>query len=248
MRFLCLHGRATSAQQGTKIFELQTARIRQEFIEHEFVFLNGGIVLQSCDGSATVGSTDMGDGQCGFLGELTDVGQYQDLLHDLVEAVQTQGPFDGVMGFSEGGIVAATLLLEDVRRPFANFKCGILFSAAPPLDTDSLRAGIIRCLDPDKDKVSVFIPTAHIYSPREDDTSPTSTGAAARVCTSPLDKLWSDAGWTTPEQVHNSLVRLCANAEVFLHDEGHCVPGSRHHDALRGALRAINRTVESASG
>lgn len=173
--------------------------------------------------------------------------QYQDLLDGLVDAVQSQGPFDGIMGFSEGGIVAATLLLEDARRPFANFKCGILFSAAPPLDPDDLRAGIVRCLDPAKDGVSVHVPTAHIYS-HENGPTGTGTGTGIANVQSPLNKLWSEAGWSTPEQVHNSLARLCDNSQVFVHDHGHQVPGPRDHQALRGALRAINRTVESADG
>lgn len=176
----------------------------------------------------------------GFFGELTNVSQYQDLLDGLIDVVQIQGPFDGIMGFSEGGIIAATLLVEDARRPFANFKCAIFVSAATPLDPDRLRAGIVKCLDPARDGVSIHVPTAHIYS-RENGTS-----SIIGHAPSPLDKLWSEAGWRIPEEVHNSLVRICDNSQVFVHDHGHQVPGSRHRPALRGALRAINRTVESA--
>lgn len=168
--------------------------------------------------------------------------QHQNLLDGLVEAVQIQGPFEGVMGFSEGGVVAATLLVEDARRPFANFKCGILFSAAPPLDPDDLRAGIIRCLDPAVDGVSIHVPTAHIYS---HENSSTGTGFGFGNVESPLNKLWSDAGWSRPEQVHTSLARLCDKSQVFVHDHGHQVPGPRDRQALRGAFRAINRTIES---
>ena len=180
----------------------------------------------------------------GYFGELSDLNQYQDLLDGLVDAVQSYGPFDGVMGFSEGGIVAATLLVEDARRPFANFKCGILFSAAPPLDPDDLRAGIIRCLDPVRDGASIHVPTAHIFS--HENSPATGTGIASSV-QSPLIGLWSKAGWTTPEQVHNSLARLCDSSQVFVHDLGHQVPGPKNDQALRGALRAINRAIESAS-
>jgi hypothetical protein len=169
------------------------------------------------------------------------VSQYQELLDGLVQAVQRQGPFDGIMGFSEGGIVAATLLVEDARRHFANFKCGILFSAAPPLDPDDLRTGVVRCLDPAKDEVSIDVPTAHIYSHKD---GPGGTGIAN--VRSPLEKLWSDAGWNTPEQVHSSLAKLCSNRQVFVHDHGHQVPGPKDQEALRGTLRVINRTIESA--
>lgn len=177
-----------------------------------------------------------------------------------MDVVESQGPFDGIMGFSEGGIVAATLLLEDARRPFANFKCGIFFSAAPPLDPDDLRAGSVRSLDPVQDRVSVHVPTAHIYSPNTTTTatttSPNGTGAAGggggttttTQVESPLRTLWAEAGWTAPEQVHDALARLCDcdNRQVSVHDQGHQVPGPRDQKALRGALRAIDRTIKSA--
>lgn len=195
-----------------------------------------------CDGG------EWGYSQCGYLGELTDVGQYQDMLEDLAEEVTSQGPFDGVMGFSEGGIVAATLLLEDARRPFAGFKCGIFFSAAPPLDPDAIRAGAVRCMDPDTDGVALDVPTAHIYSCRNGPApSSTDTGGPA-IPRSPLETLWSERDWSSPGDVHGALVRLCDGGEVSVHDHGHQVPGTAHPEALRGALRAINRTLERTLG
>ena len=191
---------------------------------------------------------EWGSSQCGYLGELSDVGQYQDILEDLVEEVTSQGPFDGIMGFSEGGIVAATLLLEDARRPFAGFKCGIFFSAAPPLDLNGIRASTVRCVDPGKDGVSIRVPTAHIFSREVGPTAAgTDTGGPA-VPRSPLEKLWSEAGWNSPGEVHKALVRLCEGGEVFVHNLGHQVPGTEHPEARRGALRAIHRTLERSLG
>ena len=188
-------------------------------------------------------------GSYGYFGELRSVSQYQDLLDNLIVEIQIQGPFDGVIGFSEGGILAATLLVEDARRPFANFKCGVFLSAAPPLDPDAIRAGIVRCLDPDADGVTIHLPTAHIFSCEDGPACAHNTGAGdIGNPRSPLEKLWSEADWGTPEQVHYSLTRLCDSGEVFVHDLGHQVPGPRHGQALRGALRAINRTVERAIG
>nr|XP_036581026.1 EF-hand calcium-binding domain protein [Colletotrichum truncatum]KAF6789199.1 EF-hand calcium-binding domain protein [Colletotrichum truncatum] len=180
----------------------------------------------------------------GYFGDVTEVSQYQDLLEGLIDAVESLGPFDGIMGFSEGGIVGATLLLEDARRPFANFKCGIFFSAAPPLDPDALRDGIIGCLDPTADAAALsHVPTAHIYSHVKD-----TTGSGIANVQSPLHGLWVEAGWGTPEQLHGSLSRICGKSEVFVHDHGHRVPGSTDPQGLRGALRAIDRTIKSATG
>lgn len=198
---------------------------------------------------ATAADEDLFGGRYGYFAELTDVSQYQDMISGLIETVQSLGPFDGFMGFSEGGIIAATLLVEYARRPFTNFKCGILFSAAPPVDPDHLGTGVVRCLDPTKDGVSIHIPTAHIYS-HENDPTGHGSGAGVGIANvqSPLNRLWSEAGWGTAEQVHNSLAKLCSESQVYVHAHGHQVPGPRDHDALRGALRVINRTIESADG
>ncbi|RYP77655.1 hypothetical protein DL771_001023 [Monosporascus sp. 5C6A] len=196
--------------------------MRGDLVEHGFVFLNGGISGQPGNGNAAraaAAGEDPDGGLYGYLGEITDVSQYQDLLGGLVAVVQSRGPFDGIVGLPEGDIVAAALLLKDARQPFANFKCGILFSAAPPLDPDDLRAGIVRYLDPVKDAVS-----------------------------SPLNKLWAKAGWRAPEHLHSALARLCDKCQVFLHDHGHQVPGQRDHQALTETLRAIPRTIKSAEG
>ncbi|RSL47296.1 hypothetical protein CEP54_013469 [Fusarium duplospermum] len=221
------------------MFEMQTASIRKELAEHDFVFINGTIPMHRYPGEDDATACEVADDiKYGYLGELSEVSQYQDLLDGLIGVVQSQGPFDGIMGFSEGGIIAATLLLEDARRPYASFKCGILFSAAPPLDPDDLRQGHIRSLDPEKDGISIHIPTAHVYSHE--------VGTSQHV-QSPLSGLWAECGWIFPEHVHSSLARLCDNAEVFVHDRGHQVPGPRDYQELRGALRAINRTIERAS-
>ncbi|KAF9872900.1 hypothetical protein CkaCkLH20_09763 [Colletotrichum karsti] len=214
------------------------ARLREDLGEHHFEFLNGDIPIRMGDDETTAGENiDDDQDRYGYLGEPSDVRQYQELLDGLIDVVQSQGPFDGIMGFSEGGIIAATLLVEDSRRPFANFKCGIFFSAAPPLDPDDLAAGIVRSLDPAKDAVSIFIPTAHVYS----HESTTRTDVQ-----SPLQKVWAEIGWSTPEQVHSSLARLCDNRQVFVHDQGHQVPGQRDQQALRGTLRVIDRTIKTA--
>lgn len=187
------------------------------------------------------GGNPDGTAAYGYLANPVDVRQYQDLLDGFIDMVQSQGPFDGLMGFSEGGILAATLLLEDARRPFANFRCALLFSAAPPLDPDALRDGSIKCLDPAKDTtVSIHVPTAHVYSHIDDAVR---TGVPNLV--SPLYNLWAEKGWTTPEDVHGSLARLCEQPQVFVHDCGHRIPGSRDPQALRGMLRVVERTVGS---
>lgn len=144
------------------------------------------------------------------------------------------------MGFSEGGITAAMLLVEDARHPFAHFQCGIFFSAGPPLDPDVVRTGVLRCVDPSADGPIIRIPTAHFYGSNEDLPG-------LRVL-SPLHPLYTEV-WPEPdERLCDRLIDLCVpgSREIFEHDLGHAVPGEKSAKAMSGALRAIQRTIDRA--
>ncbi|KAI1105774.1 serine hydrolase FSH [Jackrogersella minutella] len=212
MRWLCLHGRGTSAQ----IFEMQTARIREALgRDHEFVFVNGTVPTDP-----DVGAEAIADEFFGYVAH--SVEQDQDLCDNMVEFVESQGPFDGIMGFSEGGTVAAMMLVEDARHgSFGGLKCAVFFCAAPPFDPDLVRSGVIKYTDPDVDGVLLTIPTAHI---------------------------WSQIAGADEIKVHQALSQLCDDQvrEIFLHDLGHDVPGSKSDKDLAGALRAIEHVIENA--
>ncbi|CAL5875103.1 uncharacterized protein PFLUO_LOCUS9407 [Penicillium psychrofluorescens] len=136
------------------------------------------------------------------------------------------------MGFSEGGTMAALLLIEDARHSFAGFKCGIFFSSAVPFDPDVVRTRHLRCIDPTIDGVVIHVPTAVIVE----------KNFARLRHLSPLDKLWPDD--------EEALVSICAESvrEVVRHDLGHHVPGSASStEGLTATLQAIERTIERAS-
>ena len=149
-----------------------------------------------------------------------------------MDCVRSQGPFDGVMGFSEGGIVAAMLLIEDARHPFVGFKCGIFFSAALPLDPDVVRTEVVRCINPDTDGVVLHLPTTLIVE----------ENLVRLRDRSPLAALWCQ------EDAQEALVQICDERlrEVVRHDLGHQVPGSKSMDGLLETLQAIERTIERA--
>ena len=77
------------------------------------------------------------------------------------------GPFEGIIGYSEGATVAATLILhEQVRKEEKGveptFKCAIFFAGWPPMDPKTYA----MVLSDESDR-SVDIPTCHIseFSP-----------------------------------------------------------------------------------
>ena len=83
-------------------------------------------------------------------------------LAHLYHIMEEDGPFEGIMGYSEGATVAATLLLHEQHR-FENlgiepmFKCALFFAGWPPLDPE-LETIVLA----DESELSITIPTCHI--------------------------------------------------------------------------------------
>ncbi|KAF4589671.1 serine hydrolase FSH [Ophiocordyceps camponoti-floridani] len=221
MRFLCLHGRGTDAD----IFKSQTARLREALgPEHEYVFVNGNVRARARAGLAA--DTTYGPQGRGFWPlDDADEERTRRVYHDMIAFIASRGPFDGLMAFSEGASVAATLLAElarpDSDEPIATFRCAVFFCGLPPLDLQLRKSGrAVRMLDPAVDGVAVRLPTAHI---------------------------WSGAGQVLPDAGRH-LAALCDpdTREELIHDLGHQVPGSRSEQGLRQTVRVIERTLERA--
>ncbi|KAL8795884.1 MAG: hypothetical protein Q9195_001764 [Heterodermia aff. obscurata] len=81
--------------------------------------------------------------------------------------IEEEGPFHGVIGASEGGSAAATVLLDQLGlarnhgHP-CTIQCGIFFVATPPLTE-----GGKGCLLSDNTDQRITIPTCHIYSEKD---------------------------------------------------------------------------------
>ena len=86
----------------------------------------------------------------------------QDALDYLYHIMETDGPFDGIIGYSEGATVAATLLLHEQRRFETHgvepmFKCGLFFAGWPPM-TPELDTIVLA----DESDLTITIPTCHV--------------------------------------------------------------------------------------
>ncbi|PFH62220.1 hypothetical protein XA68_14499 [Ophiocordyceps unilateralis] len=221
MRFLCLHGRGTDAE----IFKSQTARLREALgQEHEYVFVNGNVRARARAGLTP--DTAYGPQGLGFW-PLDDPDEHRTrrVYHDLVAFIASRGPFDGLMAFSEGASVAATLMTElarpDSQEPVPGIRCAVFFCGLPPLNLQLRQTDRpIALLDSAVDGVSVRVPTAHI---------------------------WSSAGQVLPDAGRH-LAALCDpdTREELIHDLGHQVPGSLSEKGLRQTVRVIERTLERA--
>lgn len=87
------------------------------------------------------------------------VGIALEYLHNIME---DEGPFEGVIGISEGASVAATLLIEDIqackaRQTRSHFRCGIFYIGAPAWWPDGTRAWLAE-----EHGQMIDLPTCHI--------------------------------------------------------------------------------------
>ena len=144
-------------------------------------------------------------------------------VKDLQEYVDADGPFDGIIGYSQGAALAATLLLQDqVDRPSQlqpRFKCAIFFAGGIPFSPVALRVGRVEYLDPAVDGQPIRIPTASIWGSNDVDFPGTSR-KLSQLC-----------------QTH-------CRAEV-IHNGGHVIPTLKG-DLLADVVDAFQRTVEKA--
>lgn len=141
--------------------------------------------------------------------------------------IEREGPYDGVIAFSQGGCLASTFIIHHIQqhpnKPLP-FKCAIFLSSITPADPAALQNGTIRFLQPG-----------------EADGQPLVTGLATTHIWGRNDNHWP--GMSEP------LYKLCdaQKRNSFLHDEGHAIPAARAKDAVVGCVRAIRRTLDRAA-
>ncbi|KAI9044724.1 uncharacterized protein KD926_011694 [Aspergillus affinis] len=106
MRFLCLHGQGTSSD----VLKTQIASLRYHLDatdSHEFDFIDGAVLWPPARGIREVFGDEVesfsyfDESAASILGAVVDLAQY----------IDTHGPFDGVIGFSQGAVLAATLII-----------------------------------------------------------------------------------------------------------------------------------------
>ena len=146
-------------------------------------------------------------------------------MNDLRAYVSAEGPFDGVIAFSQGSSLAAAFVLEQQMQA-ANegefqsspFRCAIFFSGRLPYTDEGARPlsgespkiptthGLIKCS------------TAHIWGSKDD---------------------------IEPGQARK-LSMLCWNKRrtVYVHQGGHEIPGPKSQDELTFSVHAIRRAID----
>ncbi|KAH8802507.1 serine hydrolase FSH [Xylogone sp. PMI_703] len=132
MRILCLHGRGSN----NDIFRMQTAGFRSLLDDFEFEFVEGR--MPHTEGNWSLHTKDFATSRLwGYYNPFDP----QDVLsaeHDILEIAEEEGPFDGILGYSQGGTLAAqSILRHQEENPYATpdelpFRFGIFFNSSTP--------------------------------------------------------------------------------------------------------------------
>ncbi|KIX09417.1 uncharacterized protein Z518_00497 [Rhinocladiella mackenziei CBS 650.93] len=164
MRVLCLHGMGTNAG----IFETQTEIFRNLLPKHlDFEFFDADHEIEAADG---VGDIFPGPYTCWYpVPTNTNV---QDAHHFVWDVIEQEGPFDAVMGFSQGAALAASVILthriEHPREP-APFKLAVFICGSLPYCLDDKRGVDVASL------FAQYSPSGEVdfikYRPTSDDGS-----------------------------------------------------------------------------
>ncbi|CAG8424849.1 unnamed protein product [Penicillium salamii] len=158
MHFLCLHGAGTNGD----ILELQTGGLYQKFSEdgHRFTYVNGSQPAKVED--ELEGLVDGPFFNHYSRGESPGATVMEAFQHTraIIEAQKATGdPFEGVLGFSQGAGLAASMIVHHSRTRPAEpplFRVAVFICGAAPWEPSGLER-LVR-----KDDYPLKIPTANI--------------------------------------------------------------------------------------
>ncbi|KAJ5787578.1 hypothetical protein N7457_002568 [Penicillium paradoxum] len=177
MRFLCLHGGGTNRE----IFEIQTGGLRQQLEKHghRFEFMNGKMSAKVEEGKIAIYIHDPADINPANVHRNTELegvvdgpfynhysrGAYPassvlDAFDHTQRFIAEHGPFDAVMGFSQGAALAASLIIHHNRTRPAEpplFRAAVFICGAAPWESSGQQQ-----IEPKPDTYPIAIPTANI--------------------------------------------------------------------------------------
>ncbi|KAM0163277.1 hypothetical protein ACHAQE_003391 [Botrytis cinerea] len=166
MHFLCLHGWGTNSE----VLESQLRAIRYELGDgHTYDYVDGMVpatIAKEIEGIFP--KTDE------YFTYFNDDASSKKAVQDLRNFLKREGPFDGIIGFSIGALLAGAMLIQDSRSGALNpdLKVAIFFSP-PAVDWVS---SISK-----EDEGLIHIPTAHIWA-SNDETSLDGPKVIASLC------------------------------------------------------------------
>ena len=148
-----------------------------------------------------------------------------DAVESLREFVSAEGAFDGVIGFSQGAVLAATLMIiaqaDPNRQALAfPFRCAIFLCGGLPFDLAALTEGKVRQIEPTESQTPLIrVPVVNCWAANDTDY-PGMGPDLAKLC-------WSQS------------------SREVIHGVGHGIPAEgedlrKLHAAIDDMLRSVN--------
>ncbi|EXJ91410.1 hypothetical protein A1O1_04522 [Capronia coronata CBS 617.96] len=160
MRILCLHGYGTS---GAIMRSQMHAVISQADPSYEFVFLDGEY---ECPPAQGLGGSVDGPTLC--FNKAFGPDEIQSSLDHLDDFIETEGPFDGILGFSQGGSLALSYLLRDAETKSLDFSQGHSSCSSPSPAASSTVSSHSTSPPRPSFKFAIFLSTIVAFSPRQE--------------------------------------------------------------------------------
>ncbi|TAQ90648.1 hypothetical protein B7494_g1068 [Chlorociboria aeruginascens] len=235
MRFLCLHGFGTNSD----IFEVQISQIRERLGSWcEFVFLDGELECEPADGISRIFP---GPYLC-YHPKVPTVSELTSARALVLSVLEEEGPFDGIVGFSQGAALAASLILQHSTQAQALVSCAIFFCGGLPW---MLRSEVVQFHQryPDFKPQSVYVPFPRrivdcmvdygdMFPENEDETPPAEEVRWMHPARSPLrfpvPTAFIQGGKADEHDFQAGALAQMGSEEhgvkVFNHEAGHVIP------------------------
>jgi predicted esterase len=133
----------------------------------------------------------------------------------------SEGPYQGVIGFSQGAALAATLMIKQGQSNAVHspFQCAIVLCGGMPYDPAALEGGRAVLLDDKPDAPDIHVPTAHILG-EKDDALATSLALVEQFDPRSL-KLYMHAGGHDVPRDIQAVRRMISVIQEVLHLASH---------------------------
>jgi hypothetical protein len=203
---------------------VQTAALRYELgDEHTYTFLQGTVVYEMAPEVAPLSDSNI-DHYAYY--HPTSAHSYLRALDALENYVQAEGPFDGVLGFSQGAGMALMYLIRHAHlypeRPLP-FKVAVLLSRIgvynPARWLETGEAVMLETLPLGIDRLAI-----------------------------PVAAVWGENDWKAVQEEGRVTKNLCGEGMVweFVHKGSHEVPGASVEGSVQGAVKDIRRAITQA--
>ncbi|EXJ93213.1 hypothetical protein A1O3_01770 [Capronia epimyces CBS 606.96] len=165
MRILCLHGYGTS---GAILRSQLDAIISQADPSYEFVFLDGEYECPPARGlRGSISSPTL------CFNKAFGPDEIESSLEHLDDFIETDGPFDGILGFSQGGSLALSYLLRDAGTTTGELKSSSSSSSSPsypssmPASSSLAPSSTPSSSSSSPFKFAIFLSTIVAFSPQQ---------------------------------------------------------------------------------